>query len=69
MFSGFDFDSLFGLKMKGYYNINKSLNNEDFSNEKILFIDYMKDNVYYNKKDDDNKIIMKNKQDELFDDF
>ena len=69
LFSGFDFDSLFGLKMKGYYNINKSLNNEDFSNEKILFIDYMKDNVYYNKKDDDNKIIMKNKQDELFDDF
>ena len=68
LFNGFDFDSLFGLKMKGYYNIKKSLNNEDLSNKKILFIDFMKNNVCYNENDD-NKIRVRDERDDLLDDF
>ena len=67
LFNGFDFDKLLGLKMKGYYDINKSLNTEDLLNKKIPFIDYMKNNMCCNKND--NEIIVRNKHYELFEDF
>ena len=37
LFKGFDLDNL-TLKMKDFYKINKSLNNEDLTNKKISFI-------------------------------
>ena len=67
LFNGFDFDKLLGLKMKGFYKINKSLNNEDLTNKKISFIDFIKKNLYYNKYNN-NDSLRKNKN-ELFEDF
>ena len=53
--------------MKGFYKINKSLNNEDLTNKKISFIDFIKKNLYYNKYNN-NDSLRKNKN-ELFEDF
>ena len=68
LFNGFDFDALFRLKMKGYYNINKSLNNEDLKNKKVTFLDYIKNNLFYSNKTSED-IIRRNKESELFEDF
>ena len=62
LFNGFDFDGLLGLKMKGFFMVNKSLNNEDLNNKDISFIEYMK-----NK--DESDITQKNKENELLEDF
>ena len=62
LFNGFDFDGLLGLKMKGFFMVNKSLNNEDLKNKDISFIEYMK-----NK--DESDITQKNKENELLEDF
>ena len=63
----FNFENLLGLKMKGFYKINKTLNDEDLMNKEISFIDYMKNNICDNKND--NEKIKRSKQDELFEDF
>ena len=67
IFQEFDFESLLNLKMKGYYKINKTLNNEDLKNKNNSFIDYMNNHLLYYKEDNDN--ILRRKEDELFEDF
>ena len=67
LFNEFNFESLLRLKIKGFYKINKSLNNEDLMKKEISFIDYMKNNLCNIR--DENEKIRRNKQDELFEDF
>ena len=47
--------------MKGYYNIDKSLNNEDLKNKKVTFLDYIKNNLFYSNKTSED-IIRRNKE-------
>jgi serine/threonine protein kinase len=46
LFNGFDFEALLGLKMKGFFNVDKSLNYEDLKNKSISIVDYMKNNSF-----------------------
>ena len=66
LFNGFDFEALLELKMKGFFFVNKSLNNEDLNNKSISFIEYMKNNLFYLYKDESNII---KKENELLADF
>ncbi len=67
LFNDFDFEGLLNLKMKGFYNINKSYNNEELNSKKNSFIDYMSNHLLYNSKIDDSNI--RRKEDEWFQDF
>ena len=62
LFNGFNFDALLGLKTKGFFNVNNSLNYDDLKNKDISFIEFMK-----NK--DDSNIIKDNKENELLEEF
>ena len=67
LFNDFDFEGLLGLKMKGFYKINNSLDNKDLKNKKYSFIDYMNSHLlYFNRETDKN---ISRKEDELFADF
>jgi cGMP-dependent protein kinase len=68
LFNDFDFEGLLGLRMKGFYNINKSYNNEDLNNKEHSFIEYMSNHLLnYSSKENDSNI--RRKEDEWFQDF
>ena len=69
LFNGFDFDDLLDLKMKGFYKINQSFNNEDLNNKNISFIEYINNNLNFFSSKNEKSVVENNTKDELFEDF
>lgn len=67
LFNGFDFEALLGLKMKGFFHVNKSLDYKDLKNKNISIVDYMKNISFFSKNYDE--INQRNEENELFADF
>ena len=67
LFNGFDFEALLGLKMKGFFQVDKSLDYENLKSKNISIVDYMKNNSFFSKNYDE--INQRNEENELFADF
>ena len=69
MFNGFDFDKLLNLEMKGFFQVEKNLTDDDINNKDVSFIDYLQKHLFYTKNEVDEIIRNKKKNQELLEDF